>query len=137
MRKTLIHSMLLIGVVIMMGCKSSSPVQRYASVIGVKTEALDKYKALHANPWPELNAKLKQVNIQNYSIYLTQFPDGNHYLFGYFEYTGKDFAADMKRMGDDPKTKEWWSHTDPMQIPLSNKKDDEWWKNMEEVFQQD
>ena len=137
MRKTLIHSMLLIGVVIMMGCKSSSPVQRYASVIGVKAEALDKYKALHANPWPEINAKLKQVNIQNYSIYLTQFPDGNHYLFGYFEYTGKDFDADMKQMADDPKTKEWWSHTDPMQLPLENRDKGDWWKAMEEVYHLD
>lgn len=137
MRKILIHSMLLMGVVIVMGCRSSCPVQRYASVIGVKTEALDKYKALHANPWPEINEKLKEVNIQNYSIYLTQFPDGNHYLFGYFEYTGKDFAADMKRMGDDPKTQEWWSHTDPMQLPLENRDKGDWWKAMEEVYHLD
>ena len=137
MRKTLIHSMLLMGVVIVTGCRSAPPVQRYASVIGVKAEVLDKYKAMHANPWPEINAKLKQVNIQNYSIYLTQFPDGNHYLFGYFEYTGKDFDADMKRMGDDPKTKEWWSHTDPMQLPLENRDEGDWWKAMEEVYHLD
>ena len=115
-------------------CQSGQSIQRYGSVIGVKAEALEKYKALHANPWPEINAKLKDVNIQNYSIYLTQFPDGNHYLFAYFEYTGEDFAADMKRMGDDPKTKEWWSHTDPMQLPLENRKEGDWWKGMEEVY---
>ena len=118
-----------------MGC--SQNVQRYGSVIGVKAEALEKYKALHAAPWPEVNARLKECNVQNYSIYLTQFPDGNHYLFAYFEYTGDDFDADMKKMGDDPKTKEWWSHTDPMQIGLSNRKEGEWWKTMEEVYHLD
>ncbi len=50
MRKTLIYGTVLMGMVVVMGCKSSSPVQRYASVIGVKTEALDRYKELHANP---------------------------------------------------------------------------------------
>ena len=121
--------------VLISGC--APKVQRYGSVIGVKEESLEKYKDLHANPWPEINAKLKEVNIQNYSIYLTQFPDGKHYLFSYFEYTGDDFAADMKKMSDDPKTKEWWTHTDPMQVPLSNKKKDEWWKSMEEVYHLD
>jgi L-rhamnose mutarotase len=136
-RMAVMHGVLLAGVVLAMGCSSSPPVQRYASVIGVKAETLDEYKALHANPWPEINAKLKQVNIQNYSIYLTQFPDGNHYLFGYFEYTGTDFDADMKQMADDPKTKEWWSHTDPMQLPLENRDEGEWWKSLEEVYRLD
>ena len=118
-----------------LGCAQN--VQRYGSVIGVKAEALDKYKALHAAPWPEINAKIKECNIQNYSIYLTQFPDGNHYLFSYFEYTGDDFQADMDKMAADPKTKEWWSHTDPMQIPLSNRKEGQHWKTMEEVYHLD
>ncbi|MCG2816451.1 MAG: L-rhamnose mutarotase [Candidatus Aminicenantes bacterium] len=65
-------------------------VQRFGSVIGVREEALDKYKKLHAEPWPEVNARLKKVNIRNYSIYLTPFPGGSHYLFSYFEYTGDD-----------------------------------------------
>ena len=120
---------------LMMGCARN--IQRYGSVIGVKEETLEKYKKMHAEPWPEINAQLKDSNIQNYSIYLTEFPDGNHYLFSYFEYVGDDFEADMKKMAEDPKTKEWWSHTDPMQIPLSNKKPDEWWKNMEEVYHLD
>jgi L-rhamnose mutarotase len=115
-------------------CGCTRNVQRYGSVIGVKEESLEKYKQLHANPWPEINAKLKDVNIQNYSIYLTQFPDGNYYLFSYFEYTGDDFAADMKKMGDDPMTQKWWKETDPCQIPLSNRPKGESWKSIEEVY---
>lgn len=120
---------------LMMGC--SQNVQRFGSVIGVKEEALEKYKKMHAQPWPEVNAQLKESNIQNYSIYLTQWPDGDYYLFAYFEYVGDDFDADMKKMADNPKIKEWWSHTDPMQIPLSNKKEGQWWKDMEEVYHLD
>jgi hypothetical protein len=40
-------------------------------------------------------------NIRNYSIYLHRLPDGNHYLFSYFEYVGSDFAGDMAKMAAD------------------------------------
>ncbi|MHC4227104.1 MAG: L-rhamnose mutarotase [Planctomycetota bacterium] len=122
-------------IVPMTGC--SRQVQRFGSVIGVREEALQKYKKMHAEPWPQVNAQLKESNIRNYSIYLTQFPDGDYYLFSYFEYTGDDFEADMKKVADNPRIKEWWSHTDPMQIPLANRKQDERWKNMEEVYHLD
>ncbi len=117
------------------GCTRN--VRRYGSVIGIKEEALPRYQKLHANPWPEVKARLKEANIRNYSIYLTQFPDGRYYLFSYFEYAGDDFKADMERMGHDPKVKEWWQETDPCQLPLANRAENEWWKGMEEVFHLD
>ena len=117
------------------GC-SKSP-RRYASVIGVKEDSLDKYKDLHANPWPQINKKIKECNIQNYSIYLTQFPDGNYYLFSYFEYIGDDFGADMANMAADPTTQKWWKETDPCQLPLDNRLKGERWKSMEEVYHLD
>lgn len=119
------------------GCTHMNKPIRYGSVIGVKKEKLKDYKKLHANPWPEVNAKLKEVNIQNYSIYLTQFPDGNYYLFSYFEYTGDDFKADMAKMAADPTTQKWWKETDPCQVPLENRAEGEWWKSMEEVYHLD
>lgn len=122
-------------ILLVSGC--SQNICRYGSVIGVKEEMLAKYKDLHANPWPEIDAKLKDVNIQNYSIYLTQFPDGKYYLFSYFEYTGDDFDADMKKMAEDPKTQEWWKETDPCQFGLENRAEGEWWKSMEEVYHLD
>lgn len=117
------------------GC--TQKVQRYGSVIGVKEEMLKKYKDLHANPWPEVNAKIKECNIQNYSIYLTQFPDGKYYLFSYFEYTGDDFEADMAKMAADLITQKWWKETDPCQFGLENRPEGEWWKSMEEVYHLD
>jgi L-rhamnose mutarotase len=136
MNKLILCASLLI-VILFTGCAETKKVQRFGSVIGVKEESLEKYKEMHANPWPEINARLTDVNIQNYSIYLTQYPDGKYYLFSYFEYVGDDLDADMKKLGDDPKIKEWWNLTDPMQIPLSNNKKGENWKAMQEVYHLD
>ena len=108
------------------------PPQRYGSVIKVRPEKLAEYKALHAAPWPEVLETISACNIRNYSIYLH---DG--YLFSYFEYWGDNFAADMAKMAADPKTREWWTFTDPCQEPLSTRAPGEWWARMEEVFHQD
>lgn len=108
------------------------PVKRYGWVIKVKPEKLDYYKELHANPWPEVNAMLKECNIQNYSIY---FRDG--LLFSYLEYTGSDFDGDMAKMAAHPKTQEWWKETDPCQEPVDSAKEGVWWAHMEEVYHLD
>jgi L-rhamnose mutarotase len=83
-------------------------VKRYGSVIGVRKEKLSEYKKLHAAVWPDVLKMITVCNIRNYSIYLRQLPDGNYYLFSYFEYTGSDFKADMARMAADPVTQKWW-----------------------------
>ncbi|MBM3859757.1 MAG: L-rhamnose mutarotase [Verrucomicrobia bacterium] len=111
--------------------------KRYAWVIGVRPEKLDEYKRLHAAVWPGVLRMIKQCHIQNYSIYLRQLPDGNHYLFSYLEYVGSDFAGDMATMAADAETQRWWAVCKPCQLPLANRKPEEWWADMEEVFHQD
>jgi L-rhamnose mutarotase len=106
--------------------------QRYGLVIRVKPEAVEKYKAYHARVWLEVLETIRSCNIRNYSIFLK---DG--YLFAYFEYHGSDYHADMAKMAADPKTREWWSITDPMQQPLETRREGEWWARMEEVFHTD
>jgi L-rhamnose mutarotase len=108
--------------------------QRYASITGLKPEKMAYYKKLHANAWPAVLKRIKDCNIQNFSIYLQKVND-NYYLFSYFEYVGSDFKADMKKMADDPATQRWWKETDPCQQPLPEaaaKK--QIWTPMEEVF---
>lgn len=107
---------------------------RYGSVIGLRPETLEEYKRLHDAVWPEILEKIKDCNIHNYSIFLRNLPDGNLYLFSYFEYIGTDFEADAARMAADPKTQEWWAVCKPCQKPLSDCADGEWWASMEEVF---
>ena len=108
--------------------------KRYGMVIGIKPDKLEEYKRLHAEVWPDVLSMIEQCNIRNYSIYLHQLDDGNHYLFSYFEYTGDDFEADMEKMAADPTTQKWWDICKPIQIPIKNRRGDEWWANMEEVF---
>lgn len=109
-------------------------IQRFGSVTGLKPEKLDYYKKLHANAWPAVLKKIKECNIENYSIYLHKINDA-YYLFSYFEYTGDDFDADMEKMAADPDTQRWWKETDPCQQPLADAAaKNEIWSTMEEVF---
>ena len=108
--------------------------QRYGSVIGVRAEKIAEYKKLHAAVWPDVLKMIKACHMRNYSIYLRKMPDGKHYLFSYFEYTGKDFAADGAKMAADPTTQKWWALCKPCQAPLPDRAEGEWWAGMEEVF---
>ncbi|MCR8559548.1 L-rhamnose mutarotase [Mucilaginibacter sp. BJC16-A38] len=109
-------------------------VKRFASITGLKAEKLVYYKKLHAHAWPAVLRRIKDCNISNYSIYLKKIQD-RYYLFSYFEYTGTDFKADMKKMADDPTTQRWWKETDPCQQPLPEAAaNGKVWADMEEVF---
>jgi L-rhamnose mutarotase len=112
-------------------------VQRHAWVTGLKPQKAETYRKLHANPWPAVNAKLKECNIRNYSIYEREI-DGKIYLFSYLEYTGKDFDADMKKMAADPETQRWWKETDPCQSPLPDAlKAGQIWSDTKELYHLD
>jgi L-rhamnose mutarotase len=106
--------------------------KRYGSVIKVRPEAIGEYKRYHAAVWPAVLDMIRKCNIRNYSIYLK-----DDFLFGYFEYHGNDYKADMAKMAADPKTQEWWAVMMPMQRPLDTRKEGEWWAEMEEVFHLD
>ena len=111
--------------------------RRYGSIIGLRADKLDEYKRLHAAVWPDVLEQIRNSNIRNYSIFLRRMPDGNCYLFSYFEYIGDDFEGDMAAMADDPRTLEWWAVCKPCQVPLPDRIEGEWWSDMEEVFHLD
>lgn len=108
--------------------------KRMGMVIGIKPERIAEYKKTHAAVWPEVLAKISDCNIRNYTIFLRE-PE--NLLIGYFEYHGDDWAADSAKMAADPKTQEWWAIHDPMQAPLTSRKEGEWWAFAEEVFHHD
>ena len=108
--------------------------RRYGTVIGLNAKKIEEYKRLHAAVWPDVLKMIAECNIRNYSIYLRKLPDGNHYLFSYFEYHGEDFAADMAKMAADETTQKWWAVCEPCQEPLETRAAGEWWASMEEVF---
>ena len=109
-------------------------VQRMGMVIAVRPERLDEYKRLHAEPWPDMNAALSAANIRNYSIYLRE-PE--NLLFGYWEYAGTDYAADMRVLDGLAISKKWLALTDPCQARLASAPQSEWWSMMPEIYHLD
>ena len=106
--------------------------KRYASVLRMPAANLSRYSELHAAVWPGVLAKITECNIRNYSIY-----HRSGWLFSYFEYVGDDYAADMARMAEDPTTQAWWAINNPLQEPLEDRAEGEWWASMDELFHLD
>ena len=106
--------------------------RRFGQLIGLKRDQIQAYERLHAAVWPEVLAMISACNMRNYSI----FRHGE-LLFAYFEYVGDNYEADMAKMAADPKTREWWTWTEPMQEPLETREPGEWWTTMKEVFHTD
>lgn len=121
------------------GCAGPVKPRRFGQAIQLTSdpEKVKLYMKLHAEPWPEIVGKLQECNIHNYSIYVGELTPGKQYLFAYFEYTGTDFEGDMKKMGDDPKTKEWWKLTDPCQIRIPGTPDGQQWLTLKEAYHSD
>ena len=106
--------------------------KRYGQVLQLKPECIDEYVKYHADVWSGVLQQITQCNIQNYSMFLQ-----DNVLFAYFEYTGEDFAKDMKKMAADAETQKWWAIMEPMQKKWPTASADEWWCNMKEVFHLD
>jgi len=109
----------------------TSSVQRTGMVIGIKTDQISAYEALHAASNPGVRDLLGKYHMHNFSIYMRQLDDGKYYLFGYYEYTGTDYKADMEKLAAEPRNQKWLSVTGPMQVPLSGQQS---WATMKEVY---
>lgn len=102
---------------------------RHAAMIGLAPGAEARYRELHAAVWPQVLDTLRAHGFSNYSIFLR----GNT-LFAYYEYLGDDHAADMAGIAADPVTQEWWTLTDPTQVPPADAGPGERWVELDEVF---
>ena len=103
--------------------------QRFGSLIQLKPEYEERYIILHRHTFPDVLKRIHDSNIRNYSIFLR---DGM--LFSFYEYVGIDHAGDMEMIGADPVTRDWWTLTDPMQVPLESRREGEWWAGMPELL---
>lgn len=103
--------------------------RRFGQVIGLRPDAIEEYERHHAEVWPGVLATITACGIRNYSI----FRYGT-LLFAYFEYVGEDFDADMARMAADPETRRWWDVMEPLQRPVAERGDGEWWHTLPEVL---
>jgi L-rhamnose mutarotase len=106
-------------------------VKRVGMVIKIKPEYIEEYKSVHSDSNAGVRDLLIKANMRNFSIFLHQLDDGNWYEFGYYEYTGDDFEADMAKLDKHPRNIEWLKICDPMQVPLDGY---EGWAEMEQVY---
>ena len=106
-------------------------VRRIGMVIGIKPDCISAYETVHAASNPGVRELLTKYNMHNFSIFIQKFSEDRYYLFGYYEYTGSDYAADMQKLAAEPRNEEWLKVTDPMQIPLSEESS---WSIMREVY---
>jgi L-rhamnose mutarotase len=133
--KTAVPS-LIFGLVLLSGC-ATQRIERNGAVIAIPKESIAEYKRLHAATWPGVLRMIDKTHVHNYSIYLGEVAPDRDYLFAYYEYTGRNFDADMAKMKKDQTTREWWKQTDPLQKPLPTRKEGEWWAQWQEVFHHD
>ncbi len=108
--------------------------QRMGMLIGIAPEHIAQYKRLHAQVWPAVLERIRLSNIRNYSIFLRE-PE--NLLFGYWEYHGNDFEADMAAIAADADTQAWWRLCGPCQVPLASRQPGEHWAAMASVFHVD
>ncbi len=127
------YALCLLFAALVAGCGMRQTPQRHAWITGLRPEKADRYRQLHANPWPQVNRMIRKCHIQNFSIHECEI-DGKLYLFAYLEYTGKDFDADMRKMAADPDTRRWWKETDPCQSPLPSAAEGKIWADMSEIY---
>jgi L-rhamnose mutarotase len=110
--------------------QKQNPVKRVGMGVGIRPEKLAEYKRLHADDNPGVRDLLNKYHMHNFSIFLHQI-DGKWYEFGYYEYTGADFAGDMAKLDAEPRNQEWLKVCDPMQLPQKGQKS---WAVMERVY---
>jgi L-rhamnose mutarotase len=127
--KKVVMMVLLVTVMILSGC-AQQKVKRVGMVVGIRPEKIDEYKALHADDNSGVRDLLTKYNMHNFSIFLHKI-EGKYYEFGYYEYTGDDFEADMAKLDAEPRNKEWLKICDPMQVPLRGYDS---WAVMEQVY---
>jgi L-rhamnose mutarotase len=105
-------------------------VQRHALVVNVVPSMREEYLRLHAAVWPQVEDTLRACNIMNYTIFILEDT-----LFAYYEYVGSNHAHDLELVGQDPVTREWWTHTDPCQTTFGrHAREGEGWRPMQEVW---
>jgi L-rhamnose mutarotase len=110
---------------------SENAMKKMRMVIGIRPEKITEYKALHNEVWPDVLAQLAQTNIRNYPIFLCEH---ENLQFGYWEYCGDEFEADMVAIKNHTPTQHGWELTGLCQRRLDSAHNDEQLVFMKQVF---
>jgi L-rhamnose mutarotase len=97
-------------------------------MINVKEGCRDEYIRLHNQPRDAVQKVMRENGICRHAIFIK-----DNLLVSWFEYNGSDFETDMKAIGDNREIQKWWEKTSPLQEPVANRKEGEWWTFLEPV----
>ena len=100
----------------------------------IKPECIEEYCRLHevdvyTEKWAGVLKLIRDCNIQNYNIFIE-----DDVVFGYYEYVGDDYEADMAKMATDPLNQEWWSHTRPCFTKYKADSPEAFYTDMKQIF---
>ena len=105
---------------------------RYGMTLMLKDdeETVQRYWEYHRHVWPEVLDRLRKVGIVNMRIYLL-----GRRMFMYMEAVdGFDPERDFAKLNDLPRYREWDELMRTLQERAPEARADEWWAQMEEVF---
>ena len=100
----------------------------------IKPECIEEYCRLHevdvyTEKWAGVLQLIRDCNIQNYNIFIE-----DDVVFGYYDYVGDDYEADMAKMAADPLNQEWWSHTRPCFTKYKADSPEAFYTDMKQIF---
>ncbi len=104
----------------------------FASVFKIKPEFKEKYKKDHDNIWPEMRKLIKDIGIENYSIFFKN--DGT--LFSYYESNldKKIVEKNLEKASQTKTYKKWQEAMDRYFIKKNDSKTGPEVIDLEEVF---
>jgi L-rhamnose mutarotase len=100
---------------------------RYAFRLRLKPDAIEEYDRAHAEVWPELLAKLKEVGISNYSV----FRRGQDLFLCL---AVQDFERAWDELDRDPVNQRWQKEMGRLFEPVPELESGERFAMMKEVF---
>ena len=103
---------------------------RYAFKLRIKADAIEEYEREHKRVWPELLAKLKEVGISDYSI----FRRGQELVLCL---RVDDFDKAWDELDRDPVNQRWQEFMGRLFEPVPDKRPEERFAMMQEVFRLD
>jgi len=105
--------------------------ERVCFLLQVKKDRLDEYKKRHASVWPDMLQALRETGWHNYSLFLRD--DG--LLVGYLE--TPDLKAAVAGMAKRDVNARWQADMAPFFVNLGDRRPDEGFLRLEEVFHLD
>jgi L-rhamnose mutarotase len=109
----------------------SAQARRVCFLLKVKSEHMTEYRERHAAVWPEMLAALSKHGWTNYSLFLKD--DG--LLIGYL--VTEDYAAALTGMASEEVNARWQAEMGPFFVGLDDRRPDEGFLVVPEVFHLD